>query len=805
MSETQSHPHRTKDPITSTPTAAPDTLPSRRAATADTRPRREILRSRAKDLLLASDPGFNRAIQALQLVAAIGITIGLLYAFEQATHLLWIAAPAGAPAAVAAELAVQHQGITLLAMMLGGIVAMLSSIAVMEPRPREQALTMALMPVPMLATMALALWVASDHVLGLALLAVVMGVGTYLRKFVPTVGPRAFLGGVLLFIGYFFGFLSGGAIELSQLDSIAVVLWLAVAINLAFKLAVANPLAQGRLARTRSSFRARARGVLTAAVAVLEADSEDQRRKAAAQLHRRLARMNETALVIDGLIADPQTRGSGPAGRAHELIFELELLIGNVGRTSERLAFAGLPARLNLEIRGWLGDLRGGHAERAASAALALDDAPEAIFAGLTAEEVNRVRYLAEAVVELSTIVQRFEAAPPEEEVTFESPVTLVFGELPGSSLVSASTAAAPRPDGAGFLGRLQLTPPAQIAIRMTLAVAVAAAIGSVVSERRFYWAVLAVFITFMGTNTSGEQLDKAARRVAGTVIGIGLGSILAHAIGLSAWSIPVILAALGIGVYFMKVNYMVMTIGITVMVSQLYEQLGEYSDSLLLLRLAETSIGAVIAVVAALLIFPVNTRSAATTAARGYLDNLAELLGHTAARLEGDDDAPRLSSDSRALDSASQQLAATVRPLRRTTVRRDRLEHNLGLFTYVANLTRNLVATVEGHPEIDRDLAHQVAAALTAEQRRVATLEAQLEDGASDDAEPAEGQADTERSADGEADTERPADDAPETIGARLASAAIGPARPEHRLVQSVDRLHQAITDLTENLTPAH
>lgn len=751
------------------------------------RSRREALVSGAKDLVLASDPGFNRLIQALQVVAAIGITIGVLYAFEQLTHTLWAAAPAAAapsPAA-AAELAVQHQGVTLLAMLWGGIVALLGSFAVMETKPREQALTFALMPVPVLATMALALAVASHHLLGLALLAVVMGLGVYMRKFVPLIGPRAFLFGVLLFIGYFFGLLSNGAVAQGDLGSVASILWLAAAIGFAFKLRIANPLAAGRLKRTRRSFRVRCRAVLAAAVGALEADSDQQRRKATAQLHRRLGRLNETALVIDGLVADPEAGGVGSAGRAHQIIFELELLVQNLGRVSERLALAGLPARLNSEIRGWLTDLRDGHGPRAASGALAFDDAPSHELAGLTPEEVNRVRYLAEAVVQLATLTQRFEAAPPDpEEVTFESPVTLVFGELPGSSLVSADTAAGARPRLGTLLQRLRIDPPAQVAIRVTLAVAAAAAVGSIVSERRFYWAVLAVFITFMGTNTSGEQLNKAFSRVAGTVIGIAVGSVLAHAIGLSTWSIPVNLVALGIGVYFMKVSYLVMVIGVTVMVAQLYEQLGEYSDQLLLLRLAETSIGAVIAVAAALLIFPVDTRRTATTATRGYLDSLGELLGHTAARLSGEDETARLSSAARALDSATQQLVATARPLRRTTFRRDRLEHNLGLFTHIADISRNLVATVEQGGKLEPALAARAAEALAAERRRVEQIEATL-DGS--DREPADEAAD--RTA---------------AVGERLAADAIAPERPGHRLVQSLDRLDQALTELGANLSRA-
>ena len=137
---------------------------------------------------------------------------------------------------------------------------------------------------------------------------------------------------------------------------------------------------------------------------------------------------------------------------------------------------------------------------------------------------------------------------------------------------------------------------------------AVASALGSILSERRFYWAVIAVFIAFVGANTSGEQVTKAVNRVLGTIVGILLGSLLAHAIGHSTWSLAVIVLALGFGVYFIRVSYALMVIGVTVMVSELYEQLGEFSNHLLLLRLEETAIGAVVAALAALLVFPVRT-----------------------------------------------------------------------------------------------------------------------------------------------------------------------------------------------------
>src|ERR1700677_3860151 len=145
----------------------------------------------------------------------------------------------------------------------------------------------------------------------------------------------------------------------------------------------------------------------------------------------------------------------------------------------------------------------------------------------------------------------------------FESAVTLIAGDLPGSAVVGAQAAAVGR--HRARLQRLRLDSPAQIAIRVAVAVAVASALGSVVSERRFYWAVLAVFVTFMGTNTSGEQVIKAIHRVAGTIVGVLIGSALANAVGHSTWSLAVIVGALGLGTYFFKVSFAAFVTAFTV------------------------------------------------------------------------------------------------------------------------------------------------------------------------------------------------------------------------------------------------
>jgi hypothetical protein len=99
---------------------------------------------------------------------------------------------------------------------------------------------------------------------------------------------------------------------------------------------------------------------------------------------------------------------------------------------------------------------------------------------------------------------------------------------------------------------RLRLTPYARVAIQMGLAVAAAIAAGDALSGQRFYWAVIAVLVTFVGTHTTGEQVRKIFFRLAETLVGVFAGSALAHLVGDRAGvQIAVILLALFLGLYF--------------------------------------------------------------------------------------------------------------------------------------------------------------------------------------------------------------------------------------------------------------
>jgi Fusaric acid resistance protein-like len=758
---------------------------------------------RRLDVLVGFDPGLNQFLMAVSVIVCVGCSIGVAYLFMQATHVLWVGAPHGVspgPAQLAA-LAAQHHGETLLAMLLAGIVGMLTASAVADTKPRELGTTMVLLPVPMLAMIALSVQFAHARALGILVMAVVMGVAVYVPKFSPRIGQRAFVLGLMLFIGYLFGFLSRGAITTGDLGSVAAVLWVAAAVNFAVRLFMFVPLARGAVTRTIQAFFARSRGVISCSAQLFVAQDDRARARLRRQLHRRLARLNEAALIVDAELATcPEIAQS-----THARLFATELGVQNIGRLSDALCDVELPPDVRAAIAASLveaRDTRGGM--RLARLPTASDYGTDPEVAEARPLVAGRVVRLADALFgwKLSTDSWRRDAPPRSSEpAPFETPVTLMFGNLPGSALVSRSAAAPP-----GTLrARFGLDFPAQSAIRLGVAVVVAASLGSLLSDRRFYWAVLAVFVSYMGTNTSGEQLIKAGQRVGGTVVGILIGSLLANAIGHSTWSIAVVLAALFLGIYFMRASYALMVLAVTITVSQLYVQLGEYTNHLLVLRLEETAIGAAVAMLAALVIFPIHARQATLVAAGDFYARLGELLDGMVRRLSGEPAA--LTAASRGVDSASHALRSAALPLSRLPFRSDDVQHNLLLFGLAGHQVRNVAAEVDDDPDLGDQVRAAAVATLRCERRFVSALEQHtcrlaLGDGSSAGGAPGHGGAGGDGAAGGDGSV-------PETLsqqlrfeGDLLAVSLEGRGSlDERRLLRYIARLDETLAELGDNL----
>jgi len=156
-----------------------------------------------------------------------------------------------------------------------------------------------------------------------------------------------------------------------------------------------------------------------------------------------------------------------------------------------------------------------------------------------------------------------------------------------------------------------------------------------------------------------------------------------------------------------MRINYTFMVIGITVMVSQLYVQLDEFSNSLLLLRLEETALGAAVTIVVVMLVFPLRTRRVLRVACRDLVQAVAQLAGHASDHLLGVDhgaEAAGLRSEARAVDAAYHALSATAQPLRRNLS--GGIDENTGrvlrLASAARNYSRNLVTDTESAGQLD-------------------------------------------------------------------------------------------------------
>jgi uncharacterized membrane protein YgaE (UPF0421/DUF939 family) len=663
------------------------------------------------DRLAGSDPGLNRLRSALQSVIAIAAILVAERLFVAVTHALQLPAhaPGGGPLppAAAAQVAVANHEFLVIAMMLGAIIGLICSIGVTDTTPRGQLVTLLLVPLPMIAALSFGLEIGGHRVLALTSLAVILSVGTYLRRF----GPRGFIAGMLLFMGDFFGFFLHGAVTLSDLGWLAAEIGVALLVATAVRFALFYPRPAQDLRRTQRSYTARARKVAALALELFNdpAHSEAEARR----LHRHLVRLNEAALMIDAQLGDAGAVADGSSGQLlHQRLFDVEVALTNLARFAPSLARLDLPPAHRAPIRAALRAIADDDAPAAKSHAHQLLDLLRDAGRGARGSDDSAVviaHRFAGSVIDLADAITDWTAlgvSADGEKGSFQPAVMLFGGWLPGSAQVSAAASMEPGPR---TWERFTLAPYTRTAIQMGVAVGAAIVLGDLLSGRRFYWAVIAAFITFMGANNSGEQARKAGFRVVGTIVGIGIGSLVVRIVGHHTnWSIAVILTALFLGFYLMRINYAFMVIGITVMVSQLYVQLDEFSNSLLLLRLEETGIGAAVAILVVTFVLPLRTRRVLRIALRAHVGAVGTLVDHATDRLLETGgtgaEAHQLRADARAVDATFQALVATNVPLRRSPLSsvEDRTAGIMRLAAAARNYARNLVSDVELEDRLD-------------------------------------------------------------------------------------------------------
>ncbi len=604
---------------------------------------------------------------ALEAVTAIGLTIGAEWVFVRVTGALQAPRAARLRPAVAAG----DHDLLVTAMLLGSMVALVSSIAVTDATWRGRLVSLLLIPVPLVASLAFGLALGGHRAVVLTSFAVLLGLGGLARRW----GSRGAATGIPLFIGDFIGFFLHGTVRFGAFGWLVAEVAIGTATCILVQLALFRPDPAGALRRSQRSWAARARAVARAARSRFELGLAEDPGRPDRRLQRALTRLNESSLIIDAQLAEPGAAPPGSSARGlHDRLFEAELGVDNMARFATALAGAQLRAETRQRVLDALVAVEQGEPERASAAGHALLDRLAATALDLQDADpdgdLRRRRILLHRFATSVALVGdalgdwlRLGDRSGSEE--FSAATRLVGGWLPGSAEVS-NTASTRR--GARWQEGLTLPRYVRTAIQMALAVGVATAVGDAFDPPRFYWAVIAVFVSFTGTNTSFEQVRKAVLRVAGTFLGILVGSVIAFRVGTGVWpDVVVILVSLFAGLYLFRVNYGFFVVGLTVMLTMLYEQLGEYSAALLVQRLEETAIGAAVAAAVSLVVLPLHTTTVLDVAVDEQLAAVGDAVRHAAAALVGD---PGMSEGGiadavRRVDAGFQAIVSTAAPLR--------------------------------------------------------------------------------------------------------------------------------------------
>jgi uncharacterized membrane protein YccC len=678
------------------------------------------------DRIVASDPGLTRLRTAGSAAVSMGSALGVEALFAAAVH--------------------ANPQLSLISMMLGAVLAMMGSMALAGTGVWQKVRVGVFFPVAMGLGLTAGAMVGDRTELMLIVFVVVMFAAVAVRRF----GLPFFFYGFMGWMGYFFA--SFTQAKMPMVPHLLAAVCVATAWVVLLSVTVLRTNAARTLRRTVRAFDARARAVARSSAAMLRAAGADPKQHARLRrrLHARVARLAEAALMVEGWSAEPRALppDRSPAALRRRLI-DSQQVLDRLATSAEALATTdAVLASAACTVAERLARHDDAGAERTARAlAETAEQAPLRDEDGKGTAGWWPARHFAATALEFTALVReaggpdRQPPTRPDDELDecvdeFEPVLALAMGNLPGSPAVAQGVAA--RTSGWNPLARLDFV--TRQAVQTAVAGGLAIFVGREISQQRYYWAVLAAFIMFTGTATRSESFIKGFNRVLGTLFGLFVSIWLAHlTMGHTPWVLASIVGSMFCGFYLMRISYAYMIFFITIMLGQLYGALNELSSELLVLRLEETSVGAVIGLVVSFAFLPLSTRDTVRVARDNLLSVLAELLEAAADRLDGGaanaareaagsaggavDDAldggdggdgdggdagtgtHDLDALSRTLDHRLQQLALVAKPLTRPMIWGNsppRTRHRLSLYAAATTHARALAVALRdtgGHP----------------------------------------------------------------------------------------------------------
>ena len=637
------------------------------------------LYERARIWWIGSDPGLLRLRMATRTTAALACSLAILYFITKAT---------GQPLTVA---------------LLGVVITMIAAQSVNEPNPRQQRITMALLPAPAALAITAGVLLAPHRVASDIVFVVDVFAAVYARRF----GARGRALGQVAFNAYFSTlYLRASISELPWLIGAVVV---GTVCTFVMSTYVLPDRPERVLGATIRALRARMAVVIDTTAEAVRTGRLDERRLR--RMRARTIRLNETALMVQDQIedkADPALLWPGVTSEhLTPWLFDAELAIEWVGTAGRRATVVtsedptAIPAATRGELVAALAQLArairvpqpGGLEQAANQAQQILDQQRGRVPADDPSKGADRS--LALAIIN---------AAKATADVR-----AIVEGAATASTGVLESTDVAPPPasDSDGQQAGQQssgLLPSTRQAIQVSVAASLAIVIGQPLSPSRWYWAVIAAFVIFAGTNSWGETLTKGWQRLIGTMLGVPCGVLVATLFaGNHLGSLAMIFVCLFCAFYFKGVTYSLMTFWITTMLALLYGLLGEFSFGVLMQRIEETALGAVIGITVAILVLPTNTRTAIADDTRAFLTALSSLIEISVSTMFCDAEAVSPTEQARQLDHSLQQFRVTAKPLLAGVgglAGRRSIRRGLRLFTACDRYGRSLARSSEQYED---------------------------------------------------------------------------------------------------------
>ena len=559
----------------------------------------------ARARLVAADPGLVRLRVAAWAVLGVGVS--------------------------AIVLSVLHRPLPVI--LVAGIAAMQSAFTVNDHTRRAQGVTLVLAAGAGALSLTIAAFGSLAPPLAYILFILLIFVAVYLQRF----APRGIALGSLAFFMFFFAMFL--RVEPAQLPVFLEALAVGVASHALVRFVVVPRRPAAELLRVRRAFRARLGAVLRAAAAHLAGRDSDRRHAA---LRRADARLHESVLMIEDAIGDVLEPPAAELLRRRAI--EVELAAQWLSLTARRARAADLPedVRDQLVVSLLRLDSLIENDPRELPVISETDEFSRMLVAGSQLGEPAPGDELRRAIAELALAdvnAQRIaENDYSAEAEPLESP---------------------PKPARAFAFDNH-----ARAAVQATIAGGLAVLGGSLVSHQRWYWAVLTVFVVFLNTASAGAAVVKGVRRVAGTLIGILGGMLLALLAAGHTVAIVVLLMLCLFGiVYTVRISQLVGAFFITCLLGLLYSLLGTFSIEVLWLRVEETFIGAAAGLLAAVAVLPVRTRTVLRTDLRQLVEALSALVTGAEDLLAGWENVNVIEL-SREVDRAIEKVHTTLEPL---------------------------------------------------------------------------------------------------------------------------------------------